>query len=55
MKTVLNSVKLRKCHGDIYVWHSSKPTKEQVCVFEINPQLNIFKLCWPAPDRMAVK
>ena len=39
-----NSVKIRNCHGDIYVCHSWKTPQEQVCAFRTGPKLNILKL-----------
>ena len=47
-----NSVKIRNCHGEIYVCHSWKTPQEQVCAFTTGPKLNILKLRWPSPDRM---
>ena len=49
---LLNSVKIRNCR-DIYVCHSWKPIQKPVCLLRIDPQLIIFKLRKPAPDRMA--
>ena len=39
-----NSVKIRNCHGDIYVCDSWKNPQEQVCAFRTGPKRNILKL-----------